>query len=239
MSEWWTYHLSDFLLFSPRTYFRLFEIYNAAIWPAQIVAVALGFVVLLLLALRGSETTRRRVIPAILAACWIWVAVAFLAHRYATINWAAVYFAWAWALEAVLLVGIGVVRRGLAFERPFRRLGGIGLALFLFALAAEPFLAPVGGRSFRAAEFFGVTPDPTAIATLGLLLLASGRRRALLMVISVLWCAITGATLLAMKPPGWWIPPAAAVIAIAVMLLQRRIERPEERIPSRSRAADA
>ena len=42
MSEWWTYHLSDFLLFSPRTYYRLFELYNAAIWPAQIVALGAG-----------------------------------------------------------------------------------------------------------------------------------------------------------------------------------------------------
>ena len=35
MSEWWTYSLSDFLLFSPRTYYRLFELYNLAIWPTQ------------------------------------------------------------------------------------------------------------------------------------------------------------------------------------------------------------
>ena len=26
MSEWWTYHLRDFLLFTPRTYYRLFEL---------------------------------------------------------------------------------------------------------------------------------------------------------------------------------------------------------------------
>jgi hypothetical protein len=31
MSEWWTYSLWDFLLFSPRTYYRLFELYNLAI----------------------------------------------------------------------------------------------------------------------------------------------------------------------------------------------------------------
>ena len=42
MAEWWTYTLSDFLLFSPRTYRRLFELYNADIWPAQLVALALG-----------------------------------------------------------------------------------------------------------------------------------------------------------------------------------------------------
>jgi hypothetical protein len=27
MSEWWSYSLSDFLLFSPRTYYRLFDLY--------------------------------------------------------------------------------------------------------------------------------------------------------------------------------------------------------------------
>ena len=42
MSEWWTYCLSDFLMFSPRTYHRLFELANADIWPLQIVAIAAG-----------------------------------------------------------------------------------------------------------------------------------------------------------------------------------------------------
>ncbi len=36
MSEWWTYTLSDFLLFSARTYYRLFELYNRDVWPAQL-----------------------------------------------------------------------------------------------------------------------------------------------------------------------------------------------------------
>ena len=42
MPEWWTYALSDFLLFSPRTYYRLIERHNAAVWPAQIVTLGLG-----------------------------------------------------------------------------------------------------------------------------------------------------------------------------------------------------
>ena len=48
MSEWWTYRLSDLLLFSPQTYYRLFELYNAAIWPAQVLAIALGLAVVAL-----------------------------------------------------------------------------------------------------------------------------------------------------------------------------------------------
>ena len=58
-SEWWTYSLRDFLLFSPRTYYRLFELYNAAIWPAQIVALGLGLAVLALLRRAGSRARAR------------------------------------------------------------------------------------------------------------------------------------------------------------------------------------
>ena len=42
MSEWWTYSLSDFLMFSARSYWRLTELYNRDVWPAQLVALAAG-----------------------------------------------------------------------------------------------------------------------------------------------------------------------------------------------------
>jgi hypothetical protein len=116
MSEWWTYHLSDFLLFSRSTYYRLFEIYNTAIWPAQVVAVALGLLILALL-WRRAEGSRGRLIAAIVAACWLWVGIAFHASRYATINWAAIGFAWAFGIEAALLIGMGVIRGSLRFDR--------------------------------------------------------------------------------------------------------------------------
>ena len=61
MSEWWTYSLSDFLLFSPRTYYRLFELYNREIWPAQMAALVLGAGIVALLG-RG-EAAAGRVIP--------------------------------------------------------------------------------------------------------------------------------------------------------------------------------
>ena len=102
MSEWWTYSLSDFLLFSPRTYYRLFELYNRAIWPAQLVELALGAAILGLLRVRAAW--QGRAVATLLAACWAFVAWAFLLERYSTINWAASYFAVAFLLEALLLL---------------------------------------------------------------------------------------------------------------------------------------
>jgi hypothetical protein len=223
MSEWWTYTLRDFLLFSPRTYYRLFEIYNAAIWPGQIVAVGLGLAICALLG--RAKASHGRMIAAILAGGWLWVAIAFHAHRYATINTAAVYFGGAFGLEAALLIWLGVVRGQLAFGRPVDPASRAGLWIFLFALIVDPLIGPLLGRSWWQIEIFGVAPDPTAIATLGILLLATGRGRWALFVVPAIWCAITGATLLAMKAPDFWIPPLAAVLVVVLAVRQARSRR--------------
>src|SRR5690606_2249043 len=84
MSDWWTYRLSDFLLFSPDTYRRLFELYNAGIWPIQMAAALLG---LLALAAALRRSPREAAVLAILALCWAWVGWAFHLGHYQTINW--------------------------------------------------------------------------------------------------------------------------------------------------------
>jgi len=208
MSEWWTYSLTDFLLFSPRTYYRLFELYNKSVWPAHIAILVLGTAILFR-ARRGDG----RPIAAILAAVWLWVALAFHLERYATINWAATYAAAAFALQAALLAWTGVIRARLDM-----RLDDVaaraGLALFLFALVVMP---AVGAtlRHWTQAEIFGLAPDPTAVATLGVLLM-SARIHWHLMFIPLLWCAFTGLTLIAMEAPDAFVTPALAALAFVL-----------------------
>jgi hypothetical protein len=50
MSEWWTYRAEDFLLFSPRVYWRMFELHNAALWPLHVLTLAAGLIIILLIA---------------------------------------------------------------------------------------------------------------------------------------------------------------------------------------------
>ena len=101
MSEWWTYRLSDFLLFAPRTYYRLFELYNIEIWPLHIAAFAVGLTVLWLV-WRGG-VARGRIACALLAVAWLFVAWAYHRERYAAINWAATWYAAGFAIEGLLL----------------------------------------------------------------------------------------------------------------------------------------
>ncbi|MDP3844722.1 MAG: DUF6064 family protein [Oxalobacteraceae bacterium] len=221
MSEWWTYTLSDLLMFSAQTYYRLFELYNREIWPAQILAIGLGIVVLLCLQRAGAW--QGRIVAAILAACWIWVAWAFHIERYATINWAARYFVLGFATEALLLIWIGVVRGQLLFRPAANPLRRAGFYLFLFALALQPLIGPAIGRPWPQAEIFGIAPDPTVVATLGILLLAPGRMRWLLLCVPIIWCVISGATLWAMGSADALLMPLIALLALLLAARQARL----------------
>ncbi|MFN3659296.1 MAG: DUF6064 family protein, partial [Pseudolabrys sp.] len=211
MSVWLTYSLSDFLLFSPRTYYRLFELYNRAVWPAHGPAGALGIALIVLL--RGGGAWRGRAIAGILALLWLWVAWAYLFERYATINWAASYFAAAFAVQAFLLVVSGLVLNRLTpgADAPSRA----GIVILASALIVQPLLAPLLGRGWITAEVFGIAPDPTVVGTLGALL-AAARVPWHLLVVPLLWCAVSGATLWAMDAPDALLMPAVAVVAIGI-----------------------
>jgi hypothetical protein len=216
MPEWWTYALSDFLLFSPRTYYRLIERHNLAIWPAQLLALTLGVAIAGLL--HRPTRGRSRGIAGILAALWAWVGWTFVAGRYATINWAASYFAWLFAAEVLLLGWLGVATARLRFGWPRDAAGLMGGALFVGSVVLYPVLAPVLGRGWTQSELFGVAPDPTVLGTLGLLLMAesSPRRRRALLAAPLAWCLLGGATLLAMGSPETWIVLPAAVLVPAI-----------------------
>ena len=221
MSEWWTYSLTAFLLFSPRTYYRLFELYNADVWPLQIVTLAVGLAILVLIVARHRvERPRRRGDPR-----------GALAVRRVGVS--------AGALRPDQLGGAlfrdrlcasggaaGVDRRRSAIGSGFRKPESasparwIGLAMIVYALAIHPLIAPLSGRPWTQAEIFGLAPDPTAIATLGVLV-AAARPHWHLLVVPLLWCAISGLTLWTMESPEAPLPAlAAADLAIGVAAME-------------------
>lgn len=198
MSEWATYSLTDLLMFSKRTYFRLFAAYNDDIWPLHLLAVAIGMAMVAAV-LRGGARPAR-LAACLLGLCWLWVGLVFHLRYYATINTAGAYFAAAFVVQGVLLLWLGLRRDGLAASAPPGAWREGALLFTLFGLAGYPLLAPATGRPLAQAEVFGVAPDPTAIVTLGALALAG--RHWLLWPIPLLWCAISAATLATL----WRVP---------------------------------
>lgn len=219
MSDWWTYRLSDFLLFSPRTYYRMIERFNEAFWPAPVFTLTLGCMMLVLV-LR-QRAGQSRVLWSTPALLWVWIAWAFLWRRYSTINWAVVYFAPLFAIQGLLLAWAGWVRRPIGFPACKGLARVTGFVLLSGSILLYPAIVTVAGRPWQQAEVFGMTPDPTAIGTVGLTLLAGPRVPAWLLVIPVLWCLFSGLTLWAMASPEKWLPSLAAVVGVGSLTLQR------------------
>lgn len=230
MTEWWTYTLGDFLMFAPRTYWRMLELHNGATWPAPLMLPLLGAAALVALWRRTAEPA----VCALLAVLWAWVGWAFHAQRHAAINWAAEGFALVfYAQAASWLVAALVVWRAAPVDTRHTTTmpRTAGLVAWLVALAGYPLLAPLAGRPWTQAEVFGVAPDPTVLATLGsLLLLRDGRLprawRVGLAIVPLAWCALGGATLLAMNERTWPLLPVAGVLWLAVAWTTRRPRRP-------------
>lgn len=198
MSDWLSYRLADFLMFAPQTYYRLFELYNDVLWPAQIAALAIGAAILVLL--RRPGFLSGRVIAGLLALCWLWVAWGYHHVRYAPINWAAEYYALGFAAQGALLL-VGAISPGRLGVAVGNLRSSVGLGVALGAILLYPLIAPALDRPWSQAEIFGLMPDPTALATVGALL-AMQRLRLELLLLPLLWCVISAATLWTMASHG-------------------------------------
>lgn len=219
MSEWWTYRLSDFLLYAPRTYHRLFELYNESLWPAQPL-VALLWLGLLAALWRGRSWAPRAMLLG-LSAAWGWIAWAFHLQRHAAINWAATGFALAFALQALLLALAAFGARRAARVSPL----GLGLAAALPVLM--PLLPLAFGRRWSETESVGLTPDATALATLAVLPMFVHAYRIVWRTwhwIPLSWAGVSGLTLWALGQPLWGLLLQVAWILVLVPRWQHRIE---------------
>ena len=219
MDEWWTYDIADLVLFTPETYFRLFEFYHRDWWPIQLVCLAMAVVILLCLRLKSGWGGR--LIAILLAASWAWVGWAFLHLRLAPIHWIADWYAVAFVLQALLFFVSGILPRGLELETGNSMRVYIGVFVLLGALLAMPVTALLTGRDWMQAELFAMTPDATVLATLGLLL-GIGRAAVWLMVIPVAWCLVSGTTLWVLEAPEAMILPVGAMLTIASMFMPLR-----------------
>lgn len=220
MAEWATYTLADFLMFSPRVYFRLVERYNQGLWPFQLVFIAGALAVLFATATATDGRRARAAAMATLSVAWFFCAWQFLWLRYSTINWAMSYGTAAFMLQSgLLLLAILWTDRAALPANSLRRRGGIGP--MVFGLLAYPFLPLIAGRAPASAESFGTMPDPTAAVTLGALVAFLSQKLWLLLPIPLLWCAFSALTLLAMEDFGAWAPFVVILTTFALLLVRR------------------
>ena len=195
-----SYSLRDLLIFSPESYFKLFELSNKALWPFHIVFGLLAIAALVLLYKRQRLTSQ-------LIFIWLGLVWAFVAYWYFIIYYSQItpyahtmsYVFWA---ESCLLfitafyashepINTSVVSSSLSITskklyKKWQLLMGGGL--IFYGLLIHPIVSvSIWDQSLSRLELFSVAPDPTAIVTIGFILLLPVRGYLLLIAIPCLW----------------------------------------------------
>jgi hypothetical protein len=173
--------------FTVEQFFEVFQRYNVAVWPAQVVAVVDAFIAVGA-ALRGARRANR-LAAVVLAALWLWMGAVYHLQFFRQINPAATIFGVAFLIQAAMFIWFGVVRDRLTFDPRLDPAGVLGSALMLYALAVYPMLGSAFGHSYPASPTFGL-PCPTTIFTLGLMLWLRPRLPVALLAVPMTWAVI-------------------------------------------------
>lgn len=208
------------LPFSADVLASLLARYNSTLWPAPLVALVL-LTAVLGLALQRAEAAGR-IAALTLAAGWAWTGIAFHAATFASLNFAAPIYAVLFVVQAVLLVWTGAVRDAMPLARPQGPAEAAGLGLAVIALAGWPLLALGARQGLAAAEVAGVAPDPTALFTLGVLLLVRGRTPWHLAALPIAWSFAGGVTAWALGGGPATLQALAGLAAIPLIYLKNR-----------------
>lgn len=213
MVEWNSYELIDFLMFSLATYARMIALHNDWLWPAHF--LVLGTVIAAVAAWRHNRTWPMILL---LMAAWVFVGGLFFYHRFSTIFWPASYIAGVFFLQAVLVGVAGLRRKGLVCHDNSVLRRRVGVAVLGISIAGYPLLNLITGQPITSSDFVFVTPDPTVMATFGLLLLAN-RSPWWLYPIPVIWCFFSGLMLYGLMAPFFWFLPAVVLAALLFLAL--------------------
>lgn len=204
------------LLFSSRVYFRQFELANEFVWPAQIVLIAAGLFAAF--AVWRGEVRLVRLAAIVLAmgvASSAWV---YLYKYYSEINWAVAYMVPLFALQAVMLLAAAARSTGIMQSQGVRRLAAM---LLVGVVAGYPLVALVAGRSFGAAEVFGIAADPTMLAVLVFVAVLQSQWRWAQAVVPVVWCLFSILTLHTMGSEQYLLVSGVALAGIGIMAMRR------------------
>jgi hypothetical protein len=175
------------MTFTVEQFLNVFEKYNEALWPTQLVAYALGIALVVLALTKWQRASA--VIFGVLAVMWAGMAIGYMWLSFADINKAAYLFGVFFLAQAVLLAIAAAKERGTSYGRERDARTWVGLALIVYAMVAYPLLGMALGHGYPRAPMFGLAPCPTTIFTFGMLLLAARPKR-LLLWLPLVWSAI-------------------------------------------------
>ena len=205
--------------FTVEQFFGVFQAYNTAVWPVQMLLLLLAALAVIFIALRRPWSGMA--VSAILAVLWIWLGAAYHLAFFARINPVAYGFGALSIVGGLVFAWHGVIRRRLEFSFGKSRRAAIGTALLVFALVVYPIWGTLAGHGYPALPTFGL-PCPTTIFTIGVLALASGTSLRAALTVPILWSLVGSQAVFALdvKPDLGLL--VAGVVAVGLFIWPAR-----------------
>jgi hypothetical protein len=204
------------LPFTREQFIGIFAHYNAALWPVQWLAYALGLAMITLVLLRARWA--QRVVGAGLAAMWLWTGVVYHGLFFSSINPAAFAFGALFVLQAAVFVHAAVLGGRLSFAPTNTPSAWLGWALITYAGVAYPLIGIALGHTPAELPMFGSTPCPVTLFTLGLLLLAKPPVPRGVLVIPFVWSIVGGSAAFLLGVAQDWVLLLGALVVPLIVL---------------------
>lgn len=204
------------LPFDTTEFFRIFGLYNMAVWPLQVLMYVLTLVALFLLWKRRPGAVQMAYY--LLAGLWLVNGIGYHLLFFSKINPPALVFGALFIVQAGIFAWQGWKNRAAQPEwSPGRTT--TSLIIIFYALLFYSLIGYSVGHRYPEAPVFGVAPCPSTIFTFGMLLLLSVRLRWFVYGIPVLWMLVgtSAAFVLGVRED-----LGLAASALAFLVLQRR-----------------
>lgn len=210
------YSLKDLVLFNTEGWFGLYQTINSQYWPLHLVGLVWGFFVVY--ALFAQKQSLVAIVFVSSAGIWFSCAIVFHLGEYQQLSWVAVFYGWAFIAQAMMLFLSGLLGRKL--DQKLGQTGhknlyiNTGYFLLIAGIVMMPVLGLMEGRDWTSLDVIGVGPDSTALATIGLVLLAVRRK-----MLTILLCAIPTMWLVISAATAWPLGLFQGVVSLFVWLL--------------------
>ena len=204
--------------FTIEQFFRVFEKYNSAIFPLQILIFFFGVVSVFLL--HSNYSRKHRLIGGYLGFLWIWSGLVYHMIFFADINKTALIFGTAFIVQGLLTLATSFSRNSFVFMFERRAVDYTGYFFILFGLVVYPLISNLAERPFGQTISIGL-PCPSAIVTFGFLMLNKGMFPIYLFIIPLLWSVVGISAAINFGVYQDFMMPIAAITA-GISLIRKR-----------------
>lgn len=170
--------------FTVSQFLKVFEEYNTAVFPAQIIFYLIAAAVMVFVfrkkynALTGS----------VISFFWFWMGAVYHIAFFTSINKAAYVFGILFMIQSLLTLYF-TLRKKLSFAFAPDVYGFTGTLLIAYALIVYPVIGSLAGHGYPQSPLLGL-PCPTAIFTFGLFIMADKKFPTTLIIIPFIWSIV-------------------------------------------------